>query len=91
MAVWEWRQDGKAQLELRFARNTEGNKSFYHYFSKRRLNKGHARLLLNEAAKSGHNGQKANVLDAFFASVFSYWVSQGFAFQGNLRRTTSSR
>ena len=50
----------KAQLKLRLAGDTEGNKkSFYHYISNKRLNKGNVGLLLNGAGESGH---KAEVL-----------------------------
>lgn len=50
----------KAQMELRLARDTEGNKkSFHRYISIKRLNKGNVGLFLNGAGKSK---QKALIL-----------------------------
>lgn len=68
----------KAQMQLRLSRDVKCNtKCFYCYISRKRLNKENVSLLLKEAEDLVRAGMdEADILIAFFPSVFTNKVSQ---------------
>ncbi|CAM4588838.1 unnamed protein product [Lepidochelys olivacea] len=75
----------KSHLELQLARDVKSNKKgFFRYVGNKKKAKESVGPLLNEGGNLGtEDVEKANVLNAFFASVFTNMVSSQTAVLGN--------
>ena len=64
-----WHEEAKAQMELNLVRNVKNNKGLYRYIGQKRKAKKNVPLGKRKLAST--DMEKAEVLNKFFASVFT--------------------